>query len=125
MIVLVCVVSGLRRFSAMNSTDAVLPRQVHKVRVDVAKGASPGASGSMNVVEQELFVARVHSCPCGRELGWFMGLGDCIANGWHQSVDAAVAHREHAERREDAADTTRNKNDQGSLQRLQAHRSAA
>jgi YidC/Oxa1 family membrane protein insertase len=57
MIVLVCVVSGLRRFSATSGTGAVLPQQVHKVRVDVAKGAGPGASGSMNVVEQELFVA--------------------------------------------------------------------
>jgi YidC/Oxa1 family membrane protein insertase len=57
MIVLVCVVSGLRRFSATSGTGAVLPQHVHKVRVDVAKGADPGASGSMNVVEQELFVA--------------------------------------------------------------------
>jgi hypothetical protein len=46
MIVLVCVVSGLRRFSATSGTGAVLPQQVQKVRVDVAKGAGPGASGS-------------------------------------------------------------------------------
>jgi YidC/Oxa1 family membrane protein insertase len=34
-----------------------LPQQIRKVRVDVAKVAGPDASGSMNVVEQELFVA--------------------------------------------------------------------
>jgi YidC/Oxa1 family membrane protein insertase len=109
MIVLVCVVSGLRRFSATSGTGAVLPQQVHKVRVDVAKGAGPGASGSMNVVEQELFVALafIHAhvvVSWAGSWGWAIVL---LTVGT-QSVDATVAHREHAERREDAAYTARN-----------------
>jgi YidC/Oxa1 family membrane protein insertase len=56
MICLACMFFGLRRFSATTGTGAVSPH-AHQVRVEVAKRASPSASGSMNVVEQELFVA--------------------------------------------------------------------
>jgi YidC/Oxa1 family membrane protein insertase len=55
-IFLVCMFFGSRRFSATTGTGAVSPH-TQEVRVEVAKRASPGASGSMNVVEQELFVA--------------------------------------------------------------------
>jgi len=56
MIVLAFVFFGLRRFSATTGTGAVLTHG-KEVRVEVARGASVGTSGSMNVVEQELFVA--------------------------------------------------------------------
>jgi YidC/Oxa1 family membrane protein insertase len=56
MIVLAFMFFGLRRFSATTGTGVVLPH-AKEVRVEVARGASPGTSGSMNVVEQELFVA--------------------------------------------------------------------
>ena len=47
---------GLLRFSETAGSHAGLPHS-KEVRIEVAKGASLGASGSMNVVEQELFVA--------------------------------------------------------------------
>jgi YidC/Oxa1 family membrane protein insertase len=56
MIFLACMFFGLRRFSATTGTGAVLPH-AQEVRVEAARGASPRASGSMNVVERELFVA--------------------------------------------------------------------
>jgi YidC/Oxa1 family membrane protein insertase len=56
MIFMACMFFGLRRFSETAGSHAVLPHS-KEVRIEVAKGASPGASGSMNVVEQELFVA--------------------------------------------------------------------
>lgn len=55
-IVVACMFFGLRRFPAVSGPGAVLPH-ASEVRVEVAKGAGTGASGSMNVVEQELFVA--------------------------------------------------------------------
>ncbi len=55
MIFLACMFFGLRRFSATTGTGAVSPDS-QQVRVEVAKRGSLGASGSMNVFEQELFV---------------------------------------------------------------------
>jgi YidC/Oxa1 family membrane protein insertase len=56
MIFMACMFFGLRRFSETAGSHAVLPHS-KEVRIEVATGARPGASGSMNVVEQELFVA--------------------------------------------------------------------
>lgn len=56
MIFMACMFFGLRRFSETAGSHAVLPHS-KEVRIEVAEGASPGASGSMNVIEQELFVA--------------------------------------------------------------------
>jgi YidC/Oxa1 family membrane protein insertase len=56
MIFLACMFFGLQRFSATTGTTAASPH-AREVRVEAAKRASPAASGSMNIVEQELFVA--------------------------------------------------------------------
>jgi YidC/Oxa1 family membrane protein insertase len=56
MIFMACMFFGLRRFSATTGSHAILPH-AQEVRVEVAKGTSPGAPKSMNIVEQELFVA--------------------------------------------------------------------
>jgi YidC/Oxa1 family membrane protein insertase len=55
MIVMACMFFGLRWFSATTRSHAVMPH-AQQVRVEVAKEASLGAPGSMNFVEQELFV---------------------------------------------------------------------
>jgi YidC/Oxa1 family membrane protein insertase len=55
-VVLACMFPGLRRFSATRGTGATLP-PVQRVGVEVVKGVSQVESGSMNVVEQKLFVA--------------------------------------------------------------------
>ena len=56
MIFLTCMFFGLRRFSVTTGTSAVLAH-AQEVRAEVAREASPGTSGSMNLIERELFVA--------------------------------------------------------------------
>jgi YidC/Oxa1 family membrane protein insertase len=56
MIFLTCVFLGLRLFFATTGSHTTLPH-AQEVRVEEAKGASQAGPGSMNVVEQELFVA--------------------------------------------------------------------
>jgi YidC/Oxa1 family membrane protein insertase len=56
MIFMACMFFGLRRFSAMTESHAVLPH-AKQVKVAAARGANLVAPGSMNVVEQELFAA--------------------------------------------------------------------
>jgi YidC/Oxa1 family membrane protein insertase len=56
MIFLTCMFFGLWRFSVTTGTSAVLAH-AQKVRAEVAREANPGTSGSMNLIERELFVA--------------------------------------------------------------------
>jgi YidC/Oxa1 family membrane protein insertase len=61
-VVLACVSVGLQRYSATGGSSAA-SAHASAARVDLAKGVSQGAPGTMNVFERELFVllAFVHS----------------------------------------------------------------